>query len=775
MVAKPMDRRARLIAATVFVLLAATSWAAAGHAADETPPTSTPPINLTVTDASITDLMAMLSEATGINIVVGQDVTGRIPSVNLRDVTVEEALRKIALAAGLHWYKDGNGYLVTAKALPPDALPGADGTGTPATPALTSSPAAPVLAAPLERPRTAAAGIAPVAPSTPARPAVPPAPSSAPGAPVYVAAGAGVEAPLAPAPRIAVQAVNTGVPALPAAALRTEAAPGPAGAPVAPVAPAMARPASAVQGPLESPIAPVRPATPASAAKPAELAAGPTAQTPVPAASSAPVAPVVPAAVARPSAPPGPQANAAVGSGEAPAPAVPGVASATAPPAATAQVAAATPPATGIYEANDEGGPGGEGQLVAQNSDSGNSGTAKTPEVQLIRMNYADPAEIALLLGGTVREAGTAGTRIKNMRDQNLKPNHFPRRQDATRSMANETQVSDIWSQIGFGGGLGRGIGGGFGGGFPGGGGFGGFGGRGGIGGVGGFGGGFGGVGAGQGSMRPPGVDTVIAFMPQNALLVSGEPAAIDRLRELLTLLDQPAKQVEIATKFLEVELTDEHAQGIDWWVSNGSLEFFQLGFAPGEAVNNLVRWSRGKFSATLGVTNSRNRGTVINEPHIVAQNNMPAIIDFSTTLYYTTATVTYNEFGQRTVDYTTEPIDVAQTLEVTPRINADDTVTMYLTPNMSDQVGTYVGPLGENNPIISDQYVETQVTVADGETVVLGGLIRKQKQLNNKNTPLLSEIPFIGRLFQSRRYSDQSSELLIFVTPRIVRDIPAP
>jgi len=280
--------------------------------------------------------------------------------------------------------------------------------------------------------------------------------------------------------------------------------------------------------------------------------------------------------------------------------------------------------------------------------------------------------------------------------------------------------------------------------------------------------------GSGQG-MRPAGVDSVVAFYPQNALLVSGDPAGIDQLREILSVIDQPTKQVEISTKFIEVDITDENSFGIDWYVSNGSLEFFQLGFAPGSAVNNVLRWAKGKFEATLGVSLSRNRGEVVNEPHITTENNVPAYISFETEIPYFSSTITYNAFGQRQVDLTDDTVDVTQELDVTPQINSDDTITMYLNPIMEDQTGTVVGSDGTSLPIVSSQEIGTQVTVADGETVVLGGMVRKQKSTNIRSTPLLSEIPIIGKLFQSKQVNNVNSELLVFVTPRIVRDIQAP
>lgn len=269
--------------------------------------------------------------------------------------------------------------------------------------------------------------------------------------------------------------------------------------------------------------------------------------------------------------------------------------------------------------------------------------------------------------------------------------------------------------------------------------------------------------------MQPP-----TAYMPQNALLVAGTQEDIDKFKEILDLLDRPAKQVEIQAKFIEVQTTADQDLGIDWSVSNGSLEFFNQGFAPGAAVNNVIRFSLGRFDAQLNALMSSGRATVINEPHVVTMNNQYAEIDFETEIPYFTAQVTYNQFGNRNVDFTSQFIDVMNDLWVVPRINADDSVTMYLEPTLDDQIGNVTGPNGEVIPIITTQTVSTQVRVGDGETIVLGGLVRKDESLTSLDTPLLSRIPILGKLFQSRTGSKRNSELLVFVTPRIVRDVPA-
>lgn len=268
------------------------------------------------------------------------------------------------------------------------------------------------------------------------------------------------------------------------------------------------------------------------------------------------------------------------------------------------------------------------------------------------------------------------------------------------------------------------------------------------------------------GEMEPP-----VAILSHNALLVRGTREEIDEFREMLSLLDTPAKQVEIATKWIDVHSTAARSLGIDWAVTNGAWEIFNLGFAPAEAANQGVRYGRGRWWAQLAVLETQNQATVINEPRIVCMNGMPGMIVFETEIPYFSANITFNQFGQRTVDFSAEFISVANQLMVVPQINPDDSVQMMLAPQLQDQVGTVAGPEGEVIPIVTSQFIETMVRVHDGETVVLGGVIRGDESVNIRRVPLLSEIPIIGKLFTSRRVDKNNTELLIFVTPKIVRD----
>ncbi len=267
--------------------------------------------------------------------------------------------------------------------------------------------------------------------------------------------------------------------------------------------------------------------------------------------------------------------------------------------------------------------------------------------------------------------------------------------------------------------------------------------------------------------MEPP-----LAILDLNVLLVHGTQEAIDQFREILAFFDKPTKQVTIETRFVEVQTSRDKAFGIDWFVANGSAEFFNLGFAPGTGIN-VARFRRGRFEAELRTLLSEGRAELVNAPRVTAQNNMEAEVNFTTEIPYFYATTTYDEFGNREITHEIDSISVSQSLYVTPRILEDDSVVLMLEPEIDDQVGTVAGPNGEVLPIVSSQTAYTQVRVADGETIVIGGFTRVNEDVNIRKTPLLHTLPIIGNLFRSRTVSKRRSELLIFVTPTIIREIP--
>lgn len=383
-----------------------------------------------------------------------------------------------------------------------------------------------------------------------------------------------------------------------------------------------------------------------------------------------------------------------------------------------------------------------------------------TPEMvrEVVPLKHASCRDMALLFGGRI-----APSTINDPAFRPSLPDPFRVGRRSVRQrldLGSRTLMPAAREQ--FGGGFGGGYGG-----------LGGYGG-GGYGGLGGLGGGYGGLG-GQGleellpgEMLPP-----VAYEPDNALIVTGTQPEIDQFRELVELLDVPARQVEIATQFVQVDTSQGRGYGIDWFANNGALELFAQGIAPGTGAFT-ARFQTDTFRALLNLLLRQNKAKLINEPRVVALNNGFAEFAIQTYIPYFQASINFNQFGQRTVDFEINAVDVSNSLVIQPRINADDTITVMLYPQLSDQVGEVTGPNGEVVPIVTYQYASTIARVRDGETAVIGGLIRRNDSLDTVGIPFLSELPLIGKLFTRRLITKNDTELVIFVTPRILRDIEA-
>jgi general secretion pathway protein D len=109
--------------------------------------------------------------------------------------------------------------------------------------------------------------------------------------------------------------------------------------------------------------------------------------------------------------------------------------------------------------------------------------------------------------------------------------------------------------------------------------------------------------------------------------------------------------------------------------------------------------------------------------------------------------------------------------LTVTPRINGDQTITVFLNPSLQGFGQLKRGPDGQEIPDILQQTISVVARVRSGETIALGGLTNKVDNYSQSRIPILSDLPIIGQLFRGRNTNTSSSELIIFVTPTIVDD----
>ena len=413
-------------------------------------------------------------------------------------------------------------------------------------------------------------------------------------------------------------------------------------------------------------------------------------------------------------------------------------------------------------------------------------------ETEKFVLKYAHPRDIAALLGASPARYPFALFQGMERRGRGPLAPAFGRSKEESESSPIQGGFSQFGGRGmggrmgGFGGGIG-GFGGGIGGfgggigGFPGGvGGVGGYApGIGGVGGVGGYAPGIGGVGGiggyaggyGYGLMAfAPGVYNIIPYEPENALIVIGTPEGIEQFKKLLQLLDVPVRQVEISAEFVEISTDVTKSLGIDWMLTNNEVTVIGQGMSPGTGSTLVIGYTTPRVRAQLAALMKEGKARVVNAPRVTTYNNYPAYISVTQDIPYWYPETTLTQFGGTQTTWVPDMISVGTTLTVTPTINGDGSVTCYITPSVSDVVGFVTGPTG-SLPQTSTRDMDTIARVMSGETLVIGGLVRKNISTQNVKVPFLSDLPLIGGLFKGQTQTTTESELLIFLTPRILEE----
>lgn len=252
-----------------------------------------------------------------------------------------------------------------------------------------------------------------------------------------------------------------------------------------------------------------------------------------------------------------------------------------------------------------------------------------------------------------------------------------------------------------------------------------------------------------------------------NSILVHDIEPRLNEIGSLIDRLDTETKQVEIVARLVDVDKGVARQLGIDWSVSNlhSSSERVSgsVGMAEQLATSSLstrvgVVRDFGTLDATIEALERSNEARLISNPKITTVNNRKARILVGKEV----PLIVLDEAGNPT----TELKRVGIALEVTPYINSDNRITMDLHPEVSDlsAQATVQGGL-----IFTTTIADTRVMVDDGETAVIGGLIRSSETQFERGIPLLRSIPLLGAFFRQSDTRTESRELLIFVSPRVV------
>lgn len=287
-------------------------------------------------------------------------------------------------------------------------------------------------------------------------------------------------------------------------------------------------------------------------------------------------------------------------------------------------------------------------------------------------------------------------------------------------------------------------------------------------------GGGFGGGQQGGIFDLPDGITALVGYDLLSALIVVGEPDAIEELQAIINLLDLPPKQIEVEARFVTLSASDADAYGISWSLTDGTSSV--TGSTPSTGGATIAfRTATGNFSMLFSSLKRSNQGKIVNAPKVVCQNAQPATVQFTQEIpvvqgggtVTTSNNVVVPGVNISTMSVTTGLTVVARVTGQPPK----ESITMTLQPQVQDVVGFVSNPNGGNIPITASQNISTLVRVPNGETIAMGGLVRKNDSTSGTKIPILADLPFIGGLFRNKSQNLDESELLIFLTPTVIRE----
>lgn len=275
--------------------------------------------------------------------------------------------------------------------------------------------------------------------------------------------------------------------------------------------------------------------------------------------------------------------------------------------------------------------------------------------------------------------------------------------------------------------------------------------------------------------LRPRGEDdvTISVSADANMVLARGPSEELARLRELFERLDRPQAQVLIEAAIVEVTLTDELRYGVSWAGEEGQQLDFAFSDAPTGAVTSRfpgfsVSYVNVGVQAAINALASVTDVELVSRPRLMALQNQTAVLQIGDQVpIVTQSAVSITDPGAPIVN-SVEFRDTGVILTVTPRVRGGDLVEIDVSQEVSDVAQTSTS--GIDSPTISQRRLESTFVAPSGQAVALGGLISSTRSLSETGVPVLMDVPFLGRLFRSNSDIVSRTELIVLLTPTILR-----
>jgi general secretion pathway protein D len=264
-----------------------------------------------------------------------------------------------------------------------------------------------------------------------------------------------------------------------------------------------------------------------------------------------------------------------------------------------------------------------------------------------------------------------------------------------------------------------------------------------------------------------------------NTILIQGTAQDYEQILGLLRQLDVPPRQVLIDARIYEVDLDGALSAGVNAFLEQkdangpGARALRATTSAAGLTLNAGALVLRSKeILAALSAQEARNHSRVISAPSIIATDSVPAVLNVGAEVPVLTSQAVAGGVQQSGSSLFTNTIasrSTGVTLNITARVNSSGIVTMVVNQNVSSPQAPPAG--GIQSPSFQNRSFETQLTVQDGDTVAIGGIILENDLRSSAGVPFLSRLPGIGFAFGAKSVSKSRTELIVFLTPRVIYD----
>jgi type II secretory pathway component GspD/PulD (secretin) len=251
-------------------------------------------------------------------------------------------------------------------------------------------------------------------------------------------------------------------------------------------------------------------------------------------------------------------------------------------------------------------------------------------------------------------------------------------------------------------------------------------------------------------------------------LLVIASSEEADTLKSIMDKIDVPELQVVIEVRILEVQEGNDRDWGIGWGYNSTDLESVGDSYVDASSLSDGITLGLGllgtdQFSAVYRNIVEDSSTEILAKPVITTINGKKAKIELTEEVPYKELEYVSDSGDATSTSY--EFKEVGITMEVTPVITDDGMIKIEVTPEISEVTGY----TDDGVPYVSSRKVETNVIVRNGQTLAIGGLIKDTQSITDSKDPFLSKIPILGYLFKNSSNSKSKTNLMIFITPKII------